>query len=478
MSIFGLEPGNVISSIGNAFAALMPKQAQPRQQFQPGMGVAGAGFQAPVVTLGGGVQPGMAPSQGFMAAPTSGYNMGFQAAPTPLAQGFMASLGSGYQGFQPAPPIGAADFGSPFAYSDKNAQNAREREAEAAKYTTQKSGTKTSSSSGNWAGPATADDNKGITAAKVEEVIAATRANSPMRGKGQMILDYANQRGVSVPEIMGIFLAESELGTTAGPTWNVAGLGGVGNFQGYANIDDAIKAAIDNLATDIYRGKSLQEQIGTWFVGPQGWAQGGVNASDGVNGTVGQYIAGKVAPMYAAFGVPLNQTGAATKVAPQGGGAGMNAITGGQAFPIMQEYGDTDYSDAHPDTYAYAAAYGGHGHTGIDWAAPIGTQVYTPVGGTVSVVGNDHGSGYYFTNTMTQSDRDHSGEFAITLDNGDILILGHMSNISALVGQHLDAGSLVGLSGGSDGAHVHVEYRRKNANGGYTLVDPRSVLGG
>jgi murein DD-endopeptidase MepM/ murein hydrolase activator NlpD len=163
-----------------------------------------------------------------------------------------------------------------------------------------------------------------------------------------------------------------------------------------------------------------------------------------------------------------------------GGSAGMAGITPGVGGTIMQEFGPTDYAQAHPSTYAYGNAYGlaGSQHPGVDWAVPLGTKVATPLGGTVSVVGNDHGTGYYYTNTMSGSDPNRSGEFAITLDNGDILILGHMSRINVNVGDRLGAGALIGLSGGSDGAHVHVEYRQRQADGSYRIVDPRTMLGG
>jgi murein DD-endopeptidase MepM/ murein hydrolase activator NlpD len=163
-----------------------------------------------------------------------------------------------------------------------------------------------------------------------------------------------------------------------------------------------------------------------------------------------------------------------------GGSAGMAGITPGVGGTIMQEFGPTAYAQAHPSTYAYGNSFGlaGSQHPGVDWAVPLGTKVATPLGGTVSVVGNDHGTGYYYTNTMSGSDPNRSGEFAITLDNGDILILGHMSRINVNVGDRLGAGALIGLSGGSDGAHVHVEYRQRQADGSYRIVDPRTMLGG
>lgn len=169
--------------------------------------------------------------------------------------------------------------------------------------------------------------------------------------------------------------------------------------------------------------------------------------------------------------------------APGGGGStGMAGITPGVGGQIMQEFGVTPtsqgYLAAGNHVYDYGSTYGmaGGGHPGVDWAVPRGTQVATPLSGVVSIVGNDHGTGYYYQDTGNP-DRDHSGEFAITLANGDILILGHLSHINAQVGQQINAGTLIGASGGSDGDHVHVEYRQRQADGSYRVIDPRGVLG-
>lgn len=155
-----------------------------------------------------------------------------------------------------------------------------------------------------------------------------------------------------------------------------------------------------------------------------------------------------------------------------------NSITPGTPGTIMQEFGPTDYSATHQSTYTYGSSYGVEGHPGVDWAVPYGSRVTTPVGGTVTIVGNDHNTGYFYTNTMGPDNPDTSGEFAIQLDNGDILILGHLSNINVRVGQRLNAGDFIGLSGGSDGAHVHVEYRQRDSSmpSGYRIVDPRSKI--
>jgi murein DD-endopeptidase MepM/ murein hydrolase activator NlpD len=67
------------------------------------------------------------------------------------------------------------------------------------------------------------------------------------------------------------------------------------------------------------------------------------------------------------------------------------------------------------------------------------------------------------------------------MDNGDQVILGHMSQITVPVGTRVGPGMAVGKSGSDNGAHVHVEYRRKTpgaTSSGYTIIDPRTALGG
>lgn len=161
-----------------------------------------------------------------------------------------------------------------------------------------------------------------------------------------------------------------------------------------------------------------------------------------------------------------------------GGGTGFAAITGGQPFPIMQGFGVTDYAEANPATYGYETQFGMQPgqHTGIDWAAPVGTRVYSPRGGTVVFAG---GSGYY-TDTMNNVDPAHSGEYMVQMDDGTQIILGHMSSISATVGQRVNPGDFVGLSGGSDGAHIHIEVRipDKSTPSGYRIIDPVAYFGG
>jgi murein DD-endopeptidase MepM/ murein hydrolase activator NlpD len=245
---------------------------------------------------------------------------------------------------------------------------------------------------GDWSGPATADDNQSLTGEKIDSWIASTRPNSPLRGKGSYILQVANQYGISAPLLMGIFLKESELGTTAGPGYNIAGVGGEGNFAQYGSWEQAIDGAARNLGGPTYKGKSAQDQIGLWFVGKAG----DLNATDstgGRNGTVGTYLNGPVAQAYGGLGVPFNQRAGGT---PRAAG-GTTISPDGAVFPVA---GWTQ-----PVSLHWGSAEG----TGAtDIMAPAGSQIvavrggqvtyaaYDPTGGWAVMVQGDDGLQYYY----------------------------------------------------------------------------------
>jgi hypothetical protein len=83
-------------------------------------------------------------------------------------------------------------------------------------------------------------------------------------------------------------------------------------------------------------------------------------------------------------------------------------------------------------------------HTGIDLQMPEGTILRSIADGVVEKVTHYH---------------DNIGTgVVIRLDNGVRMIYGHMSKVSVKVGDHLDAGSMIGLSGNtgnSTGPHLH-----------------------
>jgi len=65
------------------------------------------------------------------------------------------------------------------------------------------------------------------------------------------------------------------------------------------------------------------------------------------------------------------------------------------------------------------------------------------------------------------------GELLIETDDGDEVVLGHMGRIAVKQGDRVEVGDFVGLSGGDNGDHLHLEVREALPNGGYHIVDPR-----
>jgi murein DD-endopeptidase MepM/ murein hydrolase activator NlpD len=166
-----------------------------------------------------------------------------------------------------------------------------------------------------------------------------------------------------------------------------------------------------------------------------------------------------------------------------------NSIWGGFDGPISQEFGPTDFSNGN-GLYNYGADYTRNGqpmgHPGVDVGISYGTPLYSPVNGVVTMAG---GTGFYRT-TPTDNPNDAEidgpgmGELMITIPGGDELILGHMNRIGVRIGDAITAGQPVGLSGASNGAHVHVEYRKywgppgTVTSSGYEVIDPRLALTG
>jgi murein DD-endopeptidase MepM/ murein hydrolase activator NlpD len=164
-----------------------------------------------------------------------------------------------------------------------------------------------------------------------------------------------------------------------------------------------------------------------------------------------------------------------------------NAIWGGFNAPITQEFGHTEFADTSSyaeQAYQYTSAYSRDGkvigHAGVDVGVSYGTQLFSPLEGQVTLAG---GTGYY-CDADGNGCGPHVGELALTLTNGDVLILGHMSQIKVNVGDTVQPGQFVGFSGSENGAHVHVEYRKywggpgTVTSSGYEAVDPRQALQG
>lgn len=148
---------------------------------------------------------------------------------------------------------------------------------------------------------------------------------------------------------------------------------------------------------------------------------------------------------------------------------GLAAIWGNKEFPISQEFGHTDFSILHFAWYAYGLGYGldGYEHPGLDVAMPAGTWLYSPVEGTVKISG---GTPYY---TFYGNGSPNVGELLIETDDGDEVILGHMGRIAVNAGDRVEVGQFVGLSGGDNGDHLHLEVRELEFGVWHRIVDPR-----
>ncbi len=130
----------------------------------------------------------------------------------------------------------------------------------------------------------------------------------------------------------------------------------------------------------------------------------------------------------------------------------------GFCSPIGENWRDVVTSEFGYRTDPFTGQTSGHG--GIDLAVPTGTPVRAALSGTVTVSSYSQSSyGYY-----------------IMIDHGDGLatLYGHCSQLLVSVGQTVETGDVIALSGStgrSTGPHLHFEVR---VNG--TRVDPRSYL--
>jgi murein DD-endopeptidase MepM/ murein hydrolase activator NlpD len=99
-------------------------------------------------------------------------------------------------------------------------------------------------------------------------------------------------------------------------------------------------------------------------------------------------------------------------------------------------------------------------HTGMDFAAPVGTRVGSAASGIVTRVGNEGAYG----NTIRVRHAD-----------GTTTLYAHLAGINVKPGQKVSAGQQIGKSGNtgrSTGAHLHFEVRKQDKYGGD--INPRS----
>lgn len=110
---------------------------------------------------------------------------------------------------------------------------------------------------------------------------------------------------------------------------------------------------------------------------------------------------------------------------------------------ITQYFGNTPFADAHSPLYS------GHGHDGLDIAAPIGTPVHAALSGVILATGNtDAVRGCYSFGKWVM----------IKHDNGLNTMYAHLSQILVAAGQQISTGDVIGFSGETGyatGPHLH-----------------------
>ncbi|MBO0811451.1 MAG: M23 family metallopeptidase, partial [Microlunatus sp.] len=123
-----------------------------------------------------------------------------------------------------------------------------------------------------------------------------------------------------------------------------------------------------------------------------------------------------------------------------------------------------------PGQYTIAATFGQVGtwaryHTGIDFAAPIGTPIHATANGTITNAGIGPASSW-------------AGNYVvIEFGDGEQMLFAHMSSVTVSVGQRVSGGQLIGhigMTGRAFGPHTHVELYPAGVTPGdiYSAIDP------
>lgn len=112
-------------------------------------------------------------------------------------------------------------------------------------------------------------------------------------------------------------------------------------------------------------------------------------------------------------------------------------------------------------------------HTGVDYAVPVGTDVYAMQGGTVTAAnwGRSYGS-------QIVIDQDAIGAGAGRIPGG-WAIYAHLSQVLVKPGQRVEKGQLIGKTGNtgnSTGPHLHTEVRNNIKWSAGREVDPMPFI--
>jgi hypothetical protein len=186
----------------------------------------------------------------------------------------------------------------------------------------------------------------------------------------------------------------------------------------------------------------------------------GWGGSDALGTSTGQYMQ--------RFTNNMNQLSSGAQQGWGGGGGGMGGGLN-TMFPGRSVGFDFGVESSN-GLYGYGTAYGlnGRQHTGLDVMMPMYTPIYAPANARVVCVGcwrNDHLGGGI-------------GRIELEMPDGARILYDHSNSATVQVGQMVQAGQMIGRSGGMYSPHIHLEVRVPTGSGGYRLVDPKQYFGG
>jgi murein DD-endopeptidase MepM/ murein hydrolase activator NlpD len=243
-------------------------------------------------------------------------------------------------------------------------------------------------------------------------------------------------------------------------------------------------------------GESWDMSSSRFFLGNPNW-----KGADTVNGNTGDWYRITLGLLIKEWEAAQGTTPAPEPEPPQPEKPRLDpisAIVGGIGYTVTFDFGEGNYDEqGRPlDYYGYGIGHGVPGnaanrHAGVDVGIADETPLYTPIPGRVECVGAlgtprwGQACGAY--NDYTGGSPQHTGNITIYDEaSGVKLTLGHCSAALVGVGDRVQAGQKVGLSGGMNGPHVHVEtsiYAPERVDrsiewygGDYWILEPRKAL--
>jgi hypothetical protein len=343
-------------------------------------------------------------------------------------------------------------------------------------------------------GPTNPYQRRGIaSSSSVESTVAAIRSRPPTTvpggdpgGSGSMgnptgggwenvnrwnnfVQSASNATGIPANVIKAIMMIESGGEPNARSPSGYLGLMQIG--PGSANANEFDWSRIMDPAYNIMMGArelaAKKNAARSYFGREPTWAEVagfyfGWGGSDALGTSTGQYMQ--------RFTNNMNQLSSGAQQG-WGGGGGTGSIPGAlnTMFP-GRSVGFAFGVESNNGLYGYGTAYGlnGRQHTGMDVMMPMYTPIYAPANARVVCVGcwrNDHIGGGV-------------GRIELEMPDGARILYDHSNSATVQVGQMVQAGQMIGRSGGMISPHIHLEVRVPNGQGGYRLVDPAQYFGG